>query len=91
MRRPRDCGVVLSLLLSPILFAMPAFADFIGPIVSILDSDTIEVLHNNRAERIRLNRINCPNYSQVAPRNRVGFNSAAEAEEARYRVAGDCP
>jgi micrococcal nuclease len=32
----------------------------------------------------------CPNYSQVAPRNRVEFNSAAEAEEAGYRVAGNC-
>jgi endonuclease YncB( thermonuclease family) len=25
-----------------------------------LDGDTIEVLHNNRAERIRLNGIDCP-------------------------------
>jgi len=27
-----------------------------GPVVSVLDGDTIEVLHNNHAERIRLNR-----------------------------------
>jgi endonuclease YncB( thermonuclease family) len=27
---------------------------------SVLDGDTIEVLHNNRAERIRLNGIDCP-------------------------------
>jgi endonuclease YncB( thermonuclease family) len=33
----------------------------------------------------------CANYSQVAPRNRVRFNSAAEAEAAGYRVAGNCP
>jgi len=33
-------------------------------------------------------RPDCPNYSQVAPHNRVEFNSAAEA--ARYRVAGNC-
>src|SRR5262249_18309038 len=32
-------------------------------------------------------RPDCPNYSQVAPHNRVEFNSAAEA--ARYRVAGE--
>ena len=33
----------------------------------------------------------CPNYSQVASKNRVSFNSAAEAEEAGYQVAGNCP
>ena len=32
-----------------------------------------------------------PNYSQVALHNRVEFNSAAEAEEAGYRLAGNCP
>jgi len=36
-------------------------------------------------------RPDCPNYSQVAPHNRVAFNSAAEAEESGYRVAGNCP
>jgi micrococcal nuclease len=35
-------------------------ADFSGPVVSVLDGDTIEVLHNHHAERIRLNGINCP-------------------------------
>jgi endonuclease YncB( thermonuclease family) len=34
--------------------------DFSGPVVSVLDSDTLEVLHNNRAERIRLSGIDCP-------------------------------
>jgi len=28
-------------------------ADFTGPVVSVLDSDTIEVLHNNRADARR--------------------------------------
>ena len=31
-----------------------------------------------------------PNYSQVAPHDRVAFNSAAEAEEVGYRRAGNC-
>lgn len=39
-------------------------ADFSGPAVSVLDGDTIEVLHNNRAERIRLNGIDCPEIGQ---------------------------
>ena len=34
-------------------------ADFTGPVVSVLDGDTIEILHNIHAERIRLNRIDC--------------------------------
>jgi endonuclease YncB( thermonuclease family) len=38
------------------LTVLPTFAaDFSGPVVSVLDGDTIEVLHNTRAERIRSN------------------------------------
>lgn len=44
----------------------------------------------NRKSHI-YHRPDCPNYSQVAPKNRVAFNSAAEAEEAGYRIAGNCP
>ena len=44
----------------------------------------------NRKSHI-YHRPDCPNYSQVAPRNRVTFNSFVEAEEAGYRVAGNCP
>jgi hypothetical protein len=38
---------------------------FTGPVVSVLDGDTIEVLHNNHAERIRLNGIDCPEKGQA--------------------------
>ena len=37
------------------VLARPAFADFSGPVISVLDADTIEVLHSNRAGSIRLN------------------------------------
>jgi endonuclease YncB( thermonuclease family) len=40
-------------------------AEFTGPVVSILDGDTIEVLHNTRAEGIHLNGINCPEKGQA--------------------------
>ena len=40
-------------------------ASFTGPVVSVLDGDTIEVLHNNRAERMRLNGIDCPGKGQA--------------------------
>ena len=36
-----------------------------GPVVSILDGDTIEVLHNRRPERIRLSGIDCPEKGQA--------------------------
>ena len=35
-------------------------ADFTGPVVSVLDGDTIEALHNQHPERIRLSGIDCP-------------------------------
>jgi micrococcal nuclease len=40
-------------------------ADFSGRVVRVLDGDTIEVLHNHRAERIRLNGIDCPEKGQA--------------------------
>lgn len=44
----------------------------------------------NRKSHI-YHRPDCPNYSQVASKNRVSFHSAAEAEQAGYRIAGNCP
>src|SRR5262249_10928423 len=41
------------------------FADFTGPVVSVLDGDTIEVLHNTHPERIRLTGIDCPEKGQA--------------------------
>ena len=44
----------------------------------------------NRKSHI-YHRLDCPNYSQVAPGNRVAFDNTAEAEEAGYRMAKNCP
>jgi len=65
MSRPQDCRFVISVLLSTLLVATAAFADFTGPVVSVLDGDNIEVLHNTRTERIRLNGIDCPEIGQA--------------------------
>jgi endonuclease YncB( thermonuclease family) len=43
----------------PFLLAPALAADFTGSVVSILDGDTIEVLHNNHAKRIRLSGVDC--------------------------------
>jgi endonuclease YncB( thermonuclease family) len=37
-----------------LLLASAALADCSGPVVSVLDGETIEVLHKTRPERIRL-------------------------------------
>ena len=40
-------------------------ADFIRRIVGIIDGDTLEVLHNQHPERIRLGGIDCPEECQA--------------------------
>ncbi len=48
------------------LSAVSTFAAAIsGRVTSVLDGDTIEVLHNGRAERIRLSSIDCPEKGQA--------------------------
>ena len=54
------CAVGLFLFLPNV-----CFADFSGPVVSVLDGDTIEILHNNKADRIRLSGIDCPEKKQA--------------------------
>lgn len=49
--------------LSPL---MPTFAaDFTGQVVGVIDGDSIRVMHNGRAEEIRLNGIDCPEKGQA--------------------------
>jgi len=43
-----------------LVFPYASFADFSGLVVSVLDDDTLEVLHHRRPERIRLSGIDCP-------------------------------
>ena len=48
-----------------LLCARLATANFTGPVVSVLDGDTIEVLHNTKPERVRLSGIDCPEKGQA--------------------------
>ena len=53
-------------LLSFALLSTPCLAaNYPGPVVSVLDGDTLEVLHNQRPERIRLHGIDCPEKGQA--------------------------
>jgi endonuclease YncB( thermonuclease family) len=47
------------------LLTFPAFANFSGPVVSILYGDTIEVLNGHHTNRIRLSGIDCPEKGQA--------------------------
>ena len=47
------------------LTCAPVLADFSGPVTSVLDGDIIEVLHNKRPQRTRLNGIDCPEKDQA--------------------------
>jgi micrococcal nuclease len=58
MRR-RITFLVLLLLLN----RAEAFS-FTGEVVSVLDGDTIEVMHNGKAQRVRLYGIDCPEKGQ---------------------------
>jgi endonuclease YncB( thermonuclease family) len=59
----------MSLFLVPIplliLFPSLVYASFTGPVVSVLDGATIEVLHNTHPELVRLSGIDCPEKSQA--------------------------
>src|SRR5213594_2988209 len=53
-----------------------ALADFSGKVVGITDGDTISVMHNGRAEKIRLHGIDCPEKAQPFGTKAKQFTSA---------------
>ena len=54
----------LSAVLIVVLLPAAAIADFAGRVVGISDGDTIKVMHNGKAEKIRLYGIDCPEKGQ---------------------------
>src|SRR5215510_5776298 len=57
--------IVVAALLCILLARGALAADYSGPVVSVLDGDTIEVLHNTHPERVRLSGIDCPEKGQA--------------------------
>lgn len=62
-------------ILLALIFILPAVVSagsFTGKLVKVLDGDTVEVLHDGKAERVRLAQIDCPEkdqpYGQAAKR-----------------------
>ncbi len=64
-RRLRCCALLWIALSSPLFCVLAFSSEVTGPVVSVLDGDTIEVLHNTHAERIRLSGIDCPEESHT--------------------------
>ena len=63
--------------------------DFTGPVVSVLDGDTIEVLHNQHPTRIRLNGIDCPEKGQAyGQRAKQAASELAYGKEATLQTHG---
>ena len=51
---------------------------------------TLMAIIGNRHSQV-YHRPDCPNYTATAPKNRVMFNSEAEAEAAGFHRARNCP
>jgi micrococcal nuclease len=72
MRRRTLLAALLGSILFPTLLLA---ADFSGRVVGISDGDTISVLHDGRAEKIRLNGIDCPEKRQAFGQRAKQFTS----------------
>ncbi len=66
MTRSRVLGIALAVyVLISGTGPLAGTKDLTGPVVSVLDGDTLEVLRNNKAERIRLSGVDCPKKGQA--------------------------
>ena len=72
--------VLLCILIPPLVLA-----DFQGEVVRVLDGDTLEVLHNDRPERIRVSGIDCPEKGQA-----YGRRAKQAASEVGTRPLSRC-
>ena len=75
-----------------VLFLLFSGADafaFTGEVVGILDGDTIEVLHNGKAQRVRLHGIDCPEKGQPFGNNaKQAASSLIFAQEVTLQIHG---
>ena len=58
-------NLLVASLLVTFFSSLVSASEITGSVVSVIDGDTIEVLHNNKAERIRLSGIDCPEKGQA--------------------------
>ncbi|MGV8842680.1 MAG: DNAse [Pseudomonas sp.] len=65
------------------------FKSVINTSLSGLPAQALGAVRGNRNSDI-YHRPDCPSYNKIAERNRIEFNSAANAISAGYRIAGNC-
>lgn len=58
-------GLPATFLLLFLLFSTAEASAFGGKVVSVLDGDTIDVMHDGKAQRVRLKGIDCPEKRQA--------------------------
>jgi micrococcal nuclease len=85
--------LLLYCLFVPLLFVLSErelqAIDFSGPVVSVLDGDTIEVLHNTHPERIRLSGIDCPEKGQAyGKKAKQAASELAFGKEVTFQIHG---
>lgn len=77
--------IILSMLLANSGLA----GEFSGKVVGVLDGDTIEVVHDHRAERIRLSGIDCPENGQAyGQRAKLATSAHTFGKEVTLRTFG---
>ena len=69
-------GVFFFVFVIVLLIVSPDFSDFSGRVVGVSDGDTIKVLHDGKAERIRLNGIDSPEKAHPFGTRAKHFTSA---------------
>ncbi|MBU6482057.1 MAG: thermonuclease family protein [Nitrospirae bacterium] len=77
----------LGFFISP--FSTVLASDFSGKVVGIIDGDTIEVLHNQYPERVRLNGIDCPEKGQAyGKRAKQAASELVFGKQVRLQIHG---
>ena len=92
---PKTCAPHAALIFILLLLSIPLYAcegiaaEFTGKVVGVIDGDTIGVMHNGKAEQIRLNGIDCPEKKQPFGTRAKQFTSAqAFGKEVTVRRVG---
>ncbi len=62
----------------------------VEPPVQVAEQGNGAPVIGNSASKVYHLPVGCPSYEQVQEKNRVSFGSAADAEAAGFRLAGNC-
>lgn len=73
-----------------LLLSSPCFgAEFIAKVVGVIAGDTLDILHNRHAERIRFNGIDCPEKGQAyGKRAKQAASALVSGKEVTLQIFG---